>query len=152
MKDLKDGSLIATITIPGCPRTKKNSNRLIRTGGRTRILPSKIFMDYQKHCEPYIKSINPATPIDFGVMIKLRIATETWRIPDMCNVQQAIGDILQHHGFITDDKWIFWTCGATINGIPNEHFIIGKDKDNPRLEMEIRRFRHPLEDYYANKK
>ena len=38
------------IVIPGNPRTKKNSQRIVVNGKRKFILPSKAFMDYQEEC------------------------------------------------------------------------------------------------------
>ena len=149
-----DGVLIAKIVIPSSPATKKNSNRIIKSKGFFKIIPSERFMSYQSFCKPYMNSIRKdkkLAPIDFGISVKIRVATDKWIVPDYTNICQAIGDILQSHEVITNDKWIHWTDGNYINNVPEEHWFIGVDKENPRLEMEIRRFRHPLEDYRNEK-
>lgn len=98
-----------------------------------------------------MKEICPKIPYDFGISIKIRVATDKWIVPDYTNVCQALGDILQHFKIISDDKWVHWTDGDYTNDIPNEHWFIGVDKENPRIEIEVRRFRHPIEDYRLNK-
>lgn len=146
-ENLPDGELITKFIIPSSPATKKNSNQAVRVKGFLRIIPSKRFLEYQKFCKPYLETIKKQKPIDFGVSIKIRVATGKWIVPDYTNVCQALGDILQHYGVLENDKWIHWTDGENINNIPCEHWLIGVDKENPRMEVEIRRFRHPLENY-----
>lgn len=147
----EDGTLIANFVIPSSPATKKNSNQIIKVKGFIKVLPSKRFLDYQKYCEPYLEPIKRDTPLDFGISIKIRVATGKWIVPDYTNICQALGDILQHCDVITNDKWIHWTDGDIKNNIPDEHWFIGVDKENPRMEIEIRRFRHPLENYRLDK-
>mgnify|MGYP003353712560 CR=1 FL=1 len=139
-----DGQLLYKFVIPSSPATKKNSNRIIRVKGFMKVIPSERFMKYQKFCEPFIKALRkdqnlPA--IDYGISIKIRVATEKWIVPDYTNVCQALGDILQHYEMITNDQWIHWTDGDVNNHVPSEHWFIGVDKNNPRLEVEIRRFK-----------
>lgn len=151
---LPDGSLIASFVIPSSPATKKNSNQIIKIKGFLKIIPSKRFLDYQKYCKDFLEPIRKnkqLPPIDFGISIKIRVATDKWIVPDYTNICQALGDILQTHCVINDDKWIHWTDGGVTNYIPNEHWYIGVDREYPRLEVEIRRFRHPLEYYRLEK-
>ncbi len=148
---LNDGDLIFSVIIPSNPATKKNSNRIVKIKGFIKILPSERFIDYQNHCKEFLKEICPKIPYDFGISIKIRVATDKWIVPDYTNVCQALGDILQHYKIISDDKWVHWTDGDYTNNIPNEHWFIGVDKENPRIEIEVRRFRHPIEDYRLNK-
>ena len=152
---LSDGSLIFSLTIPSSPATKKNSNRIIRNKGFLKVIPSKRFLDYQKYCQTFFEAIrNPKDNqvINFGISVKIRVATDTYRVGDYTNYCQALGDILQHCGIIENDKWIHWTDGPSINNIPKEHWFIGVDKERPRIEIEVRRFRHPLEIFENSKK
>ena len=146
-ENLPDGALISKFIIPSSPATKKNSNQAIRVKGFLRIIPSKRFLDYQKFCKPYLDEIKKEKPFDFGITVKIRVATGKWIVPDYTNVCQALGDILQHYEVVENDKWIHWTDGEVNENVPLEHWFIGVDKENPRLEVEIRRFRHPLENY-----
>ena len=148
---ISDGDLIFSIVIPSNPATKKNSSRIVKIKGFIKILPSERFMKYQNFCKEYLEKVTPEIPYDFGVSIKIRVATDKWIIPDYTNVCQALGDILQHYKIISDDKWIHWTDGGSNNNVPQEHWLIGVDKENPRIEIEMRRFRHPVEDYRLGK-
>lgn len=151
--ELPDGELLHKFTIPSSPATKKNSNRIIRVKGFLKVIPSERFIKYQKFCTDFLVPLRKdKKPIDFGISIKIRVATDKWIVPDYTNICQALGDILQHHNVIENDKWIHWTDGDVENNIPKEHWFMGVDKKNPRMEVEIRRFRHPLEEYYKNKK
>jgi hypothetical protein len=148
-KDLPDGALLCSFVIPSSPATKKNSNRIIKIKGFMKIIPSERFMKYQKFCGDFLLPIRKNKDLlayNFGVSVKIRVATDKWIIPDYTNICQALGDILQHYDVISDDKWIHWTDGGVVDNIPIEHWFIGVDKTNPRLEVEIRRFRHPIED------
>lgn len=144
----KDGTLLYSLVVPSSPATKKNSSRIVKIKGFYKIIPSKRFIEYQKFCEPYFTSLRKKDglpPMDFGVSIKIRVATEKWIVPDYTNICQALGDILQHYGVISNDQWIHWTDGEVTDNIPKQHWFIGVDKNQPRMEIEIRRFRHPLE-------
>ena len=64
---------------------------------------------------------------------------DSWIIGDECGYQQANGDIIQKHEIIANDMWIHWID-------KNEHMIF-YDKENPRIEVEICRSKHPKEDF-----
>ena len=103
LEDLSDGTLILSFSIPGRPSTKKTSQRVVRRGGFTRILPSLLYEKYEKHCKEYCESIwknKGYDPIDYGVSIKLKVYLDSWIVGDECGYQQANGDIIQTHGII----------------------------------------------------
>jgi hypothetical protein len=146
-KDLEDGVLILRFLIPGRPSTKKTSQRVVRRGGFTRILPSLLYEKYEKHCEVYCKDLwcnKNLLPMDFGVGIKLKVYLDSWVVGDECGYQQAHGDIIQKHGIIANDMWIHW--------LDRDSHMIYYDKENPRIEVEIYRYRHPKEEYNLKKK
>jgi len=139
-EELPDNTLILSFNIPGRPSTKKTSQRVVRRGKYTKILPSALYERYELHCKEYCeyfwKNFN-FEPMDFGIGLKLRVYLDSWIVGDECGYQQAHGDIIQKHGIIADDMWIHW--------IDNNEHMIHYDKDNPRIEVEISRFRHPKE-------
>jgi hypothetical protein len=146
LEELPDDTLILSFNIPGRPSTKKTSQRVVRRGGFTRILPSLLYERYEKHCKYYCESIWKDLgyePIDFGVSIKLKVYLDSWIVGDECGYQQANGDIIQGHGIIKDDMWIHWVDNGT--------HMIHYDKENPRIEVEIKRFKHPKEAYRNDK-
>jgi hypothetical protein len=147
LENLSDGTSILSFNISGRPSTKKTSQRVVRRGGFTKVLPSLLYEKYEKHCKEYCESVwknqgNP--PIDCGISVKLKVYLNTWIVGDECGYQQAHGDIIQAHGIIMDDMWIHWVdC--------NSHMIF-YDKENPRIEVEIKRYKHPKEDFREEKR
>jgi len=98
LEELPDDTLILSFNIPGRPSTKKTSQRVVRRGGFTRILPSLLYERYEKHCKYYCESIWKDLgydPMDFGVSIKLKVYLDSWIVGDECGYQQANGDIFR---------------------------------------------------------
>ena len=73
MKDLE-------LTIYGTPRSKKNSQQIIRVGGKPRLIQSKAYREYEKDAVRQIEE-----------------AHKTWHIDYPCNVCSA--DNGYHRGF-----------------------------------------------------
>ena len=142
LEELQEGTLLLQFTIPGRPSTKKTSQRVVRRGGFTKILPSLLYEKYEKHCKEYCEEAwkkQDYPPIDCGIGIKIKVYLDSWIIGDECGYQQANGDIIQKHEIIANDMWIHWID-------KNEHMIF-YDKENPRIEVEICRQRHPKETF-----
>lgn len=138
-ESLDDGEFILSFTIPGQPATKKTSQRVFRK----RILPSKAYCEYEKYCEPFCKQAwadKGKAPMDYGVVINMRIFLKNWIVGDCTGYQQSIADILQKFEVLSNDSWIHWDW-------ENSHWLGGIDKENPRVEITIKRFRHPKEAY-----
>jgi len=139
-----DGTLLLKFTIPGRPATKKTHQQVIYVKGSPRVIPSAQYKKYEKHCKTYCQEAWQKDPMDFGVSIHVRVFLDTWTIGDHVGYLQAIGDILEEHGVVANDKFIHWSDDG-------EHWFGGVDKENPRLEVVIRRFRHPYEEYRDGK-
>ena len=142
LENLPNDELLLKFSIPGRPSTKKTSQRVVRRGGFTKILPSLLYEKYEKHCKEYCEDAwkNHGMPaIDCGVAVKLKVFLDSWIVGDECGYQQAHGDIIQAHSVIQDDMWIHWID-------KNEHMIF-YDKENPRIEVEIYRYKHPKEEF-----
>lgn len=138
MQTFKNFENIVSFTIPGRPTTKKTSQRSFRTkSNRTIVLPSERFLAYEKTCKPYINEAWSGQPIDYGVGIKLKIYLDSYVIGDEVGYMQALGDIFEKHGLISNDMWIHW--------IDNNESMIMIDKENPRTEVTVLRFRHAKE-------
>jgi hypothetical protein len=136
---LNNGELILKFSIPGQPATKKTSQRIFRR----RILPSKAYCAYEIYCEPFCKSAwidSGKSPMDFGVSIRMKVFLKNWIVGDCTGYQHSIADIMQKFGILANDSWIHWDWEG-------EHWFGGVDKENPRIEIIIKRFRHPKEDY-----
>ena len=119
--------LTKILTIPICPRTKKNHSQVITVGGRPRVIPSKQYTQFEKDCGYYINCKNLA--ISEPVNIKCVYFMDTHRKVDLINLLGATMDILVHYGVITDDnsKIAYSHDGSRVDF----------DKNNPRTEIEI---------------
>ena len=113
-------------TIPITPRTKKNSQQIIMINGRPRIIPSKAYKQYEKDCQPFmpkIKSINE--PVNVQAIYYM----PTRRQVDLCNLHEALCDVMVRYGVVTDDNY---KIIASMDGSRVEY-----DKTNPRTEVII---------------
>ena len=132
------------LILTGRPITKKNSQIPIKTkSGAFFIIQSKQYRDYEKISLQQIKlqktilSIQQGVifPIMGGVSCKCLYYMPTEFRPDLLNLLQATADIIskkdkakQCVGVIENDKDIVSFDGSR---------IMGKDKDNPRVEIFI---------------
>lgn len=116
--------------ITGRPITKKNSGRYVRTGGRSRLLPSKQFEAYEEAALWQLRcQARPDIPLDGPVTMSVRYYMpnrQGW--PDLMGLIQATADILQDAEIIADDGYIESLDGCRIAGI---------DKVNPRAEIIV---------------
>ena len=115
------------ITIPICPRTKKNHSQVITVNGRPRVIPSKQYAQFEKDCGAYINC--KQLGIDYPVNIKCVYFMDTKRKVDLINLLGATMDILVHYGVIADDNS---KIAASHDGSRVDY-----DKDNPRTEITI---------------
>ena len=142
-EEAPDGTLLLELTIPGRAATKKTHQRVVRRGRHTRILPSEQYERYEKHCKPFCEEVwknQGKEPMDYGIAIKVKVFLDNWVVGDSTGYMQAIGDIIEAHGIIANDLWIHWIDQGT-------HLIQEPDKQSPRIEIQIFRYRHPKEAY-----
>ena len=126
-----------TITLSGAPRTKKNSQRIIRRGRFSSILPSEAYMDYAEECAVQLlaqRAVNAG--IDFPVNVACVYFMPTRRKVDLTNLNEAIHDILVSNYVLMDDNR---DIIASTDGSRVEY-----DKQHPRVEITIT----PLEGDY----
>ena len=112
-------------TIPLPPKTKKNSQRIIRCGGRPMIVQSKEYLEYEEQCFILLKPLN----IDYAINLKSIFYMPTKRRVDLSNLISACHDILVKYEVIKDDNFniVYSVDGSRV-------FY---DKNNPRTEIEI---------------
>lgn len=115
-------------TIGLAPRTKKNSQRIIMCNGRPMIIPSKAYKQYEKESRSFMPRI---ASIDYPVNIQAIYYMPTRHRVDLCNLHEALHDVLVHHGVLKDDnsKIIVSTDGSRVS----------YDKENPRTEVIIQK-------------
>lgn len=135
--DDAEGRLCYRFSLPGIPRTKKNSSQASRTGpvchacglrkGPARVFPSKAFRGYEAVVALYVAT-KPALVLGIERPVAMRaLVYREKNQGDYFGFMQALGDILQHCGIITNDKLIAHTDGSRLL----------KDKANPRVEITL---------------
>jgi len=124
---------ILSIKLLVTPRTKKNSQRIIIAHGRPMIIPSQLYKDYEKECGYFLPKLDK--PIDYPINLKCLFYMPSRRKVDLCNLQEAVCDMLVHHGILLDDNR---NIVASQDGSR-----VYYDKENPRTEIEI----SSLDDY-----
>lgn len=115
------------IKIPIPPRTKKNSQRIVKTknGGHC-ILPSKQYTQYEKDAMWFIPG---GETIKHPVNVKAVFYMDTRRRVDLVNLQEALLDVLVRAGLLEDDNC---TIVASMDGSR-----VLYDKERPRTEVII---------------
>lgn len=117
------------LTLPGPPRTKKTSNRLVRAGARHRILPSKAWEEWRDVCwvasGPWRRKWLEA-PLAFNVNVTALFYRDARR-GDAVGYYQGLGDVLEYCAIVANDKYITQWDGSRL--------LV--DRDNPRVELEI---------------
>ena len=120
------------ITLTGAPRTKKNSQRIIRIGRGSRILPSEAYLEYAADCEAQLLAQRATNAgIDYPVNVRCVYFMPMRRKVDLVNLLEATCDILKDSCVVLDDN----------SGIVAGHdgSRVAYDKLNPRVEIEITR-------------
>lgn len=121
-----------TITLTGDPRTKKNSQRIIRIGRGSRIIPSKAYMDYAQECALQLLAQRATNAgIDYPVNISCVYYMPTRRKVDLVNLLEATCDILKDNFVVIDDN------ASIIAGHDGSRVMY--DKLHPRVEITITR-------------
>ncbi len=108
----------------GRPRPKKNNNFVTKN---RLIIPNKGYLQYEKECVKQLKTQYIDKPIESRIFLKIKYYLADRREPDVFNLDNAIGDILQKARVILDDKQVN-SVFATKTAI---------DRQNPRAEITI---------------
>lgn len=117
-------------TIPVRPVTKKNSGQIIQVKGRSILIPSKQYKQFEKDCLPFLNHVRAtAGIINYPVNIQCVFFTETKRKIDLPNLLNAIDDAMVKSGFLIDDNR---DIIAAHDGSRVFH-----DKYNPRIEVIV---------------
>lgn len=115
--------------IPLEPRTKKNSQRILknRKTGQMFVSPSEEYKVFEAAAGYYLR--RPKEPIDEAVNVKCLYYMKTRRRVDLVNLLEATLDILVKYGILKDDNF---TIVASTDGSE-----VLYDKAHPRTEIWI---------------
>lgn len=92
------------------------------------LLPSEAWTKFIKRCETYLLPYGNIQ-FDCPVHICVHIWLQDARKPDLVNILQGVGDLLEHFKILVNDRQIESWDGSRILGI---------DRTSPRTEIEIR--------------
>lgn len=120
----KDASI--RFTIYENPVTKKNHGRIIKVKGKSRLIPSEAYVNYELKCKKYIPKIKTITK---PVNIKAIYYRATKHKVDLTNLNSALHDILVKYKVLEDDN-------RDIAAMTDGSKVL-YDKVNPRTEVEI---------------
>lgn len=122
------------LTIPLEPKTKKNSQQIIRIGGRPVIVQGKDYKDYEKQAAALLREQipeeeRPFYPIMTPVNVQAVYYRRTRIRVDITNLESALMDVLVKAGILSDDN-----CFLVVS---TDGSRVRYDKDNPRTEIRI---------------
>lgn len=116
----------STIIVIGNIPSKKNSKRIFCRGKYPTVLPSKKHEEWHEELMWQLKGQKKIENIE---KINITFYPSTKRKADLTNKAESIMDLLVDADIIEDDNWF-------VVGELNLIFG-GKDKENPRAEIEI---------------
>jgi Holliday junction resolvase RusA-like endonuclease len=119
------------LIIPGRPITKKNHQQIFinRATGARFITQSPQYKKYEAEAILSLKA-QKCPKFESKVSLRCLYYLESKRgFPDLVGLIQATQDILQKANILSDDKNVIGLDGSRIVGI---------DKENPRVEIEIK--------------
>ena len=114
------------IILPGEPRSKKNSSRIVfnKSTGQRMIIPSAPYKKYEEECGWYLSRVEPfLSPCN----VKCLYFMATHRKIDLNNLLSASTDILVKYGILIDDN------SEIVKGFDGSRVLY--DHDNPRTEI-----------------
>lgn len=117
--------------IPVKPRTKKNSQRIVRVGRRSIPIPSEQYKQYEKDCLMVIPG-EMRQRIAVPVNVKAIYYVDSKRKVDKTNLESALMDMLVKAGVLADDSAINPDIVVSTDG--SRVYV---DRLNPRTEVEI---------------
>ena len=134
-RNTKHGEVLYEAVIKLDPKTKKNSMEIkYRRGNYGQMIPfigqSDRYIQYEKDCKWFLRPPRNGT-IKEKVNVQMVFYRESKRRVDLCNLENAILDILVKYGIIEDDNRniVFSMDGSKVLF----------DKENPRTEITIER-------------
>ena len=116
-------------TLDVVPHSKKNSSQICTLkNGKTILLPSKLYKQFEKECLSLISKdlkVNINTPVN----IKAHFYCKTKRKIDLTNLLEALDDMLVKAGVIEDDNRNIIAA--------HDGSRVYWDKERPRIEIWI---------------
>lgn len=118
------------LVIKGPPRTKKTSNRVLKFGRFTKVVPSEAWIAFRDAAVPQLMrqlEQEDAYTISTPVTINAQIYRDARR-GDLVGYLTSIADVLEEAAVVSND--------VLIEGWDGSRMLL--DRENPRVEIEIR--------------
>lgn len=107
------------LTITGRVISKKNSKRVFRNHGKTIVISSKAYMEFEKEALTQIKKQNRKfKPIVEDVFIDYTFLLKGKGRVDCDNLIASVNDVLQKAGVIADDDQVVGITARKYRGQP----------------------------------
>jgi len=119
-----------TLVIHGAPRTKKTSNRLVRAGGRFRVLPSKANETWTNTAVLQLRSAWNRGHRQHPIGVELNVRALFYRDAnrgDAVGYYQALADALEAAGVVENDRLCVSWDGSRL--------LV--DRHAPRIEVTL---------------
>lgn len=132
---LMDESRVIVFTVPGAPRQKKNSGRIVflgkrchgcRRGVSPRILPSKPWEAWSRLAIPLVRELKIPTIME-PVNCAALFFCDTKRTVDPCNLYEGLADILEAAKIVENDSLLATWDGSRLH----------LDRENPRVDVTL---------------
>lgn len=118
------------IVIPLLCRSKKNCQRFTynKYNKRTYLLQSDLYLQFERDCGIFLRKYERhiSTPIN----LKCTFIVPNKRKRDLCNLLEAIQDILVKYGVLEDDN------SNIVAGVDGSRVIFEKDREMTIIEIE----------------
>ncbi len=141
------------ITLPGIPRTKKNSPRMVTIGGFTKIIPSKAYCDWFDVMMTYALPIKNAIQRQ-GIVLPIRGPVRLFAVfyreravGDLTNFEEALADLIHEPRYSkTRRNWAgapkrtrdgYGLIGDDSQIVSWGESRLDKDASNPRIYFTI---------------
>lgn len=119
-----------TIKLPLLTRPKKNSQQIIynKYTGRQMVVQSKLYLQFERDCGYFLKKY--AKHIGTPVNLKCTFYVPDRRKRDLCNLLNAIQDVLVKYDVIEDDNY------NIVAGLDGSRIIYEKDREETIIEIK----------------
>jgi len=120
-----------TLTVPGVPRTKKNSGRIVRAGKKHIILPSAAWCEWAEEAVHVLTVQMRAFRREaFPILHDCNATALFYRDAnrgDACGFYQGLADLLEKAGVVADDRLLVSWDGSRLL----------KDSAHPRVAVTL---------------
>lgn len=112
-------------------RPKKNNQNIIwnKKTGKPMIIQSKQYLEFEKMCKPYLKDYGGLN-INTKINLKCTFYVAEKRRRDLCNLLNAVQDILVKYQVLEDDNY------NIVAGVDGSRIIYEKGREETIIEIE----------------